>query len=98
MENPELEALDHLVHSEGWRVFREMVNKDWGPAGERYISAVNNTMRVGDEVSAVQQMRQVIVAQREISAVMQMPETRLKQLKQAEQRPELVGQSRRGSL
>src|SRR6185295_15633248 len=37
MENQELEALDQLVTSDGWRLFREMVSKDWGPQGSRFI-------------------------------------------------------------
>lgn len=99
MDNTELEDLDQLVNSDGWHRFVEMVQKDWGPAGERYVNAVNATMKVGDEITAVQQMRQVIVAQREIMAVVNAPANRIRQLKQASAMPEVayIG-SRRGGL
>lgn len=96
-ENTEYEDFDQLVNCKGWHRFVEMVNKDWGPAGERYVAAVNATMKIGDEIAAVQQMRQVIVAQREIGHIMQLVPNRLRQLKPETQAREFVG-SRRGSL
>jgi hypothetical protein len=96
-ENHELEALDHLVNSDGWRLFREMVSKDWGPQGHRFIEGVTNAAR-GTDSDAVGILRQIIASQREINYVLEMPANRVKLLKQAEQRHDLVGQSRRGSL
>lgn len=96
-ENTELEALDHLIHSDGWRVFTDMVNKDWGPQGARFMESVTNAAR-GDDRNAVGILRQIIASQREIQYVLGMPEQRLRLLKQADAKPELVGQSRRGNL
>lgn len=96
-ENSELEALDQLVNSEGWHVFREMVSKDWGPQGARFVEGVTNAAR-GTDADAVGILRQILASQREIHYVLNMPLNRLKLLKQHAQTPELVGQSRRGSL
>jgi hypothetical protein len=96
-ENQELEALDQLVNSEGWRVFRAMVEKDWGPQGARFVEGVTNAAK-GDDLNAMGILRQILASQREIQYVLNMPVNRLKLLKQHTQTPELVGQSRRGSL
>ena len=93
-ENSELEDLEHLVSMAGWGRFAEMVDKQWGRSGERYTDAINNAAR-GDDVNALQQLRQIIVAQREIQTVLAMVQNRIKLLKT----PQLVaGHSRRGGL
>ena len=97
MENQELEALDQLVNSDGWRLFREMVGKDWGPQGHRFIDGVTNAAR-GTDSDAVGVLRQIIASQREINYVLEMPAQRLKLLRQARLQAVPGGQSRRGNL
>ena len=94
-ENAELEDLDQLVNSAGWARFVDMVNEQWGRGSDRFMSAVTDAAR-GDNVHLQDHLRQILAAQREIQAVMQIPQNRLKLLKQ----PQMVaaGQSRRGGL
>ena len=94
-ENAEREDLEQLVNCPGWGRFLSMVDEQWGAAGARYRDAVTNAAR-GSDADAINQLRQIIAAQREIQLVMGMVEHRLKLLKQ----PQLVtaGQSRRGGL
>lgn len=95
-ENPELEDLDQLVNSAGWRRFTDMVEQQWGRGGDRFIDAVTNAAK-GENQHAQDHLRQIIAAQREIQAVMALVPNRVKLLKGSEQ-PQLVGASRRGGL
>ncbi len=94
-ENSELEDLEQLVSMPGWGRFAGMVDEQWGGNGARYRDAITNAARA-DDANAVQQLRQIIAAQREIQIVMGLVGNRIKQLKG----PQLVagGQSRRGGL
>ena len=94
-ENAELENLDQLVNSPGWTLFQQMVDKEWGRTGDRYIDAVTNAAR-GEDTAAVGILRQILAAQREIGIVMAMVPNRIKMLKL--QQPVGAGQSRRGGL
>jgi hypothetical protein len=94
-ENAEYEDLDQLLHSPGWGRFVDMVDKQWGRGSDRFMNAVTDAAR-GDNVHLQDRLRQILAAQREIQAVMQMPENRLKLLKQPQMA--IAGQSRRGGL
>lgn len=96
----ELEALQALVDSDGWKLFASMVGKQWGDSegnGERFLQAVSNASKASD-ADAIAQLRQIVVAQREMQLVMRWPADRLKQLQQASQGPGQAHPSRRGSL
>lgn len=97
----ELEALQGLIQSDGWKIYEAVVGKMWGDTdgnGERFLQAVSGASKAGD-ADAMAQLRQIIVAQREIQLVMKWPVERVKQLTQASQPgPALVHPSRRGSL
>ena len=95
-ENAEREDLEQLVNCPGWGRFLAMVDEQWGSGGARYRDAVTSAARIGADADAINQLRQIIAAQREIQLVMGMVEHRLKLLKQ----PQLVAasQSRRGGL
>lgn len=97
-ENSELEDLEQLVSLPGWARFAEMVDKQWGAAGLRYTEAVSGAARIEADANAMNILRQVIIAQREIQNVLGMVGHRIKTLKQHAKEPALVGQSRRGSL
>lgn len=82
----ELEDLEELLASAGWKALSEMVGKLWGASegnGERFLDAVTKASRASD-ADALAHLRQIIAAQREIHAIMQWPQTRLAQLKAAE--------------
>lgn len=97
-ENPELEALDQLVHSEGWKRFTDMVDQQWGPSSAWFLEQLDKALAV-DGQGGTDHFRQVRSAQREIQKVMQMPAQRIAKIKTASQQPsgDFVG-SRRGPL
>lgn len=95
-ENREIEDLDHLVNSEGWRRFVEMVDRQWGRNSDTYHDAVSNAAK-GDNAHMSDHLRQILAAQREILKVLDLPKQRLATLKKAEQHP-VLAMSRRGGL
>lgn len=101
-QKTELEDLEQLVSSSGWKVFTAVVAKLWGTSeggGVRFLDAVTNASKAGDS-DAIAHLRQIIAAQREIHSAVSWPETRIKQLKQAQgqQGPMAFTGSRRGGL
>lgn len=98
-ENVELEALDQLVASEGWKILTAVVAKDWGNAeggGAFFADAVSKAVKVtGPE--ATDHLRQICAAQREIQRVMNWPKERIKLLKGTNGNHD-APLSRRGSL
>lgn len=99
MDSTEREDLDALTRSDGWRLFSEYCLSEWGPAGTRFHSAVKTAADHTNDADATAQLRQIIVAQREIQKLLAWPAERLKYLTQSE--PELAtgrDYSRRGGL
>lgn len=97
-ENHELEALDQLVNSDGWKLFAGMVDKQWGPSSEWFLGELDKALS-HDDRSGTEHFRQVRASQREIQRLMQMVPQRIKTLKDASVRSsgDFVG-SRRGPL
>lgn len=98
--NQELEALDQLVHSEGWKIFTEVVAKEWGTehgGGSRFVKAVTDAAK-HDDPNATAILRQIICAQREIHGVMAWLPNRIAVLKQSPKSSEDFVGSRRGPL
>ena len=97
-DNVELEALDQLVNSEGWKLFVGLVNKQWHPSSEWFLGQLDDALKT-DDVKGTEHFRQVRASQREVQKVLQLPQQRLEQLKRASQpsSPDFVG-SRRGPL
>ena len=95
-ENRELEDLEQLVACPGWGRFAEMVDRQWGGNGARYRDAVTAAARIGSNEDAVNQLRQIIAAQREIQNVMGLVNHRIKMLKPQPEREAAL--SRRGGL
>lgn len=86
-QRTELEELQAMVASDGWRIFKDTIAKLWGTTeggGARFMEAVTQASRGGD-AEALAQLRQVIVAQREIQAAMNYPHARIDALKKAQQ-------------
>lgn len=97
-ENHELEALDQLVNSDGWKLFQAMVDKQWGPASSWFLGQLDDALK-RDDKAGTDHFRQVRAAQREIQQVMQMVPHRISALKTVSLPPsgDFVG-SRRGPL
>lgn len=98
-ENSELEALDQLVNSDGWRVFTAMVQNVYGRSSDRFYNAVEASAR-GDNPHAQDHLRQIIAEQRGALEAVALAANRIKILKGANPVPQAhayVG-SRRGNL
>lgn len=98
-ENVELEALDQLLHSEGWKILSSVVAKEWGSeegGGAYFAKAVSDAVKVTG-AEATDHLRQICAAQREIQRVMQWPAKRVELLQQAAKHPS-ESPSRRGTL
>ena len=99
------EDLDHLVHSPGWGRFLAHVQREWGTretgGGARFTMAASQAVNIGDEINAVNQLRQICVAQREIHTLIAWVEQTLKDTTKQETQLVAAGPvdySRRGGL
>lgn len=76
----ELEQLQDLVRSEGWRVFTEFAAKEWGGAGQRFQFAVEQAAQKADAESAAY-LRMVILSKKEVERLLAWPTERIHTLK-----------------
>ena len=94
----EKEDLDQLIHSQGWLRFQGFVRKEWGDQLEQHLLTAANDR---EDTIALQKIRQVLAAKREIERLVKWPTERLSELERAES-SRLTAQheplSRRGSL
>lgn len=92
-----LEALESLIESPGWRVFRAHVEQEWGPTGQRYQAELDKALDALDDHASASQARQVRSGQKVILALLRWPEEELARLTRQAQQPEIT-MSRRGTL
>lgn len=99
------EDLDHLVHSPGWLRFRQHVEREWGTreagGGIRFEQATEKAANLTDDNTAINQLRQITVARREIHGLIAWVENTLKQTTKEDRELQPVGPpdySRRGGL
>lgn len=93
-DSTELEALSELVTSDGWRLFRERIDAEWGSrAVMRQIdSAIVNSK--GEPVE--NDIREIAAAARKIQVAVQWPESRVKELKaKGREKPGMFAQFKR---
>jgi hypothetical protein len=81
MENTELEELEAVTKSEGWRLFVKHVNDEWGSDGALFQGAITAAANVTDDPIATAKLRQVLVTQREIRKLMSWVGERIEYLK-----------------
>jgi len=86
MDKSELEDLDQLVNSDGWKRFSQMVQDTYGRGGERFFTAVTNAAK-GDNPHAQDHLRQILAEQRGALDAVAMVPNRIKLLKQATAQP-----------
>lgn len=93
--NPELEALQGLIESEGWRLWLEWYEKEWGTAAfaQKVAGAVGDGSM--DPAKAVAVLQQTTVALRAVQGLKDYPAHRIAQLKH-QRAPAEVNLSRRG--
>lgn len=92
------EELEALVSSQGWRLFLEHVQREWGPGGRAFESAAVAAADDTKNPHSIAHLQQIIASRREILKVIQWPEEQLKQLKEPEPVAVLADYSRRGNL
>ena len=93
VNNPELDALQALVESEGWRLWLEWYEKEWGAVA--FAGKVATAIGSADPVAAVTLLQQITVAHKAVQGLKEWPAHRIAQLKQ-QYIPSEVNMSRRG--
>ena len=93
----EVDVLESLIHSEGWRLLRRTFEQEWGRAGARYGDLLERMANTTDRVQAAEDIQRVIWVRKEIDAFFARFEQRLAQLKAGKVAME-AGPSRRGVL
>jgi hypothetical protein len=95
ISNPELDALQAFIESEGYRLWKEHVESEWGSVG--FAAKLARTLGDPDldPKLALAQLQQATVAQRAVLSVVLWPQERIQQLKR-QQVPQEVNLSRRG--
>lgn len=94
--NPELDALQGLTESEGWRLLCEWYDKEWGPVA--FAGKVAHAVGGGlSETEAVRTLQQTTVALKAVQGMKDWPTQQIAKLK-AQREQQLVGpsMSRRG--
>lgn len=99
------EDLDHLIHSPGWLRFLAHVKQEWGTreggGGIRFEQATEKAANLTDDITAINQVRQITVARREIHNLIAWVDEQLKKATKEDQELVPVGpvdHSRRGGL
>lgn len=96
-DTTELNDLQSLVECPGWPRLKQRLMTEWGPAGNRYVQALERVANDPDPGQAAQNMRMVIWVRKEIEGFFMGIEGRLSTLK-AKDKPVEPSMSRRGSL
>lgn len=78
-EDAELETLTDFVNSDGFRLFTERAQREWGPSGLRFQHAVREAAE-GKE-GAVAALQIVLKVQEELVGLMSWPNQRLETLR-----------------
>lgn len=81
MTNPELDALQAMTESDGWRQLSEYIDAEWGAVGfaAKVAGTIGNPGM--DEKLAINQLQQAVVAQKSVMAIKEWPAKRIAYLK-----------------
>lgn len=93
----ELEDLDTLLSSSGWKRMKAKFETQWGRAGNRYLDLVEKMANTTDREKAADEIQRVIWVRKELEAFFAGIESDYQRLKNAHV-PTQAGQSRRGVL
>ncbi len=78
MDSTELDELESGLTSGFWQRVSQHVEREWGPAGERYQQAIAQAIASGkDADDAVHALRMMVFAQKEIARLLKWPEERV---------------------
>lgn len=86
----ELEELEALVASEGWRLFSEHCQADWGPAAYRRavqaaLGLVPSSQRANEEANRT--VLQIEASAREVEKIVGWPASRIRELRAKLEQP-----------
>lgn len=97
INNPELDALQALLESEGWRLLTAFYEKEWGTAafGAKVSAAVDRVSNTTEAMLAAQLVQQTTVALKAVQGLKEWPAQRIQQLKR-QAAPVIENPSRRG--
>ena len=92
----ELEDLDTLIATPGWRRVEQRFQEQWGRAGSRYLDLLEKMANNADRVAVADEIQRVIWVRKELELFFRGIESRVVELKNRKA-PEMSG-SRRGVL
>jgi len=93
------QILESLLSHPGWRLYREHVDREWGPTGDRYLSHLEKALSLMDNGEAASQARQIVSARKVIEQLVNWPGEELARLSRVEKQADPVGAAgRRGGL
>lgn len=77
----EAEALNTLLHSDGWKLFEALVESEWGAAGtlEKIENALDKVPR-GDHAAVQDTVQQIQASRRAVNRAVGLPFSRLRQI------------------
>lgn len=94
-EPNELETLTDFVSHDGWRMFGERAQREWGPSGLRFQQAVRDAAEKKE--GAAEDLRMILRLQAELLGLIQWPVDRVSQLRNQQKAASMpVSMSRRG--
>ena len=97
----ELDDLENGLTSGFWARLTAYAEREWGPSGQTYQSALQRALQggLGTEAETVARLKVVAAQQAAIQAFLQWPAARVSQIKQGVVRSRAgASQSRRGGL
>ena len=95
-DSRELEDLDGLIQHPGWTRYKALFDAEWGAAGARFTTALDQMANDTDKVRAADNMQRVIWVRKEMTNFLRSVEQRVTELRH---RAEPVAtMSRRGVL
>ena len=94
----EQDELESGLTSGFWGRLRDHFDREWGPSGERYQTAIKQAISgpSGSEADAVHRLKMITFTQAEIARFLQWPSERVAQLKNVTKQAAAGPASRRG--
>jgi len=87
MDATELEDLVAVLADAGWQRVATRYVQQWGPSGERYLTAVNDAMNRIDDQEQRRGLERVRYAQQVMAEFMAWPAERVRQLQAQQSQP-----------
>lgn len=94
-DSNELETWTDFIHSDGWRLFTERCQREWGPSGLRFQQSVREAAAKKD--GAAEELRMILLVQEQLVSLLAYPKERWDALRnQRKTELSIAAPSRRG--